>query len=180
MSQAALKEALSKTVKGIQDNPVMSRVVFEAQTALVEGVRCSGNVRNFSAITVDEPPELGGGDKGANPVELLLVSLGTCQEIMYAALASAMDIPLDSVRIELKGNMNFLGLMGMGEGKIPPGFQDISYETHLQSTADEKTLQMLVDAVETQCPILDTLVRSIKVSGKVILNGRSEYMVKAA
>ena len=55
MSQAALKEALSKTVKGIQDNPVMSRVVFEAQTALVEGVRCGGSVRGFP-IRRHRPP----------------------------------------------------------------------------------------------------------------------------
>lgn len=87
MSQQALKEALSKTVQGIQLNPAMSKVVFEAQTALIEDVRCSGQVRNFAPIVVDEPPELGGSDKGANPVELLLVSLGSCQEIMYAAMA---------------------------------------------------------------------------------------------
>ena len=53
MSQQSLKEALSKTVKGIQDNPVMSRVVFEAQTALVEDVRCTGQVRSFAPIVVD-------------------------------------------------------------------------------------------------------------------------------
>ena len=99
MSQAALKEALTKTVMGIQENPVMSRVVFEAQTALVEGVRCTGQVRNFSPITVDEPPELGGQDNGANPVELLLVSLGSCQEIMYAAMAAMMGIKLDEVKV---------------------------------------------------------------------------------
>ena len=41
MSQETLKAALGKTVQGIQENPAMSRVVFEAQTALVEDVRCT-------------------------------------------------------------------------------------------------------------------------------------------
>jgi putative redox protein len=170
MSQAALKEALSKTVKGIQDNPVMSRVVFEAQTALAEGVRCTGNVRNFPTIVVDEPPELGGQDKGANPVELLLVALGTCQEIMYAAMASMMGIKLDEVKVNLKGSLDLKGLFGM-DPAIPPGYQKITYETILRSSAPEEELRKLVEAVESHCPVLDTLVRPIDVTGKVTING---------
>ena len=134
MTQQSLKEALSKTVKGIQDNPVMSRVVFEAQTALVEDVRCTGQVRSFAPIVVDEPPELGGKDKGANPVELLLK-----------------------------------GLFGM-DPSIPPGYQKISYETVLRSPAPEAELRKLIEAVESHCPVLDTLVRPIEVTGKVTIN----------
>lgn len=170
MSQAALKEALTKTVQGIQKNPVMSRVVFEAETALVDGVRCSGKVRNFPLITVDEPPELGGQDKGANPVELLLVSLGSCQEIMYAAMASMMGIKLEAVKVNLKGSLDLKGLFGM-DPSVPPGYQKITYETMLSSSASEEDLRKLIEAVETHCPVLDTLVRPIEVSGKVTING---------
>jgi uncharacterized OsmC-like protein len=170
MSQAALKEALSKTVAGIQQNPIMSRVVFEAETALVEGVRCTGKVRNFAPIVVDEPPELGGQDKGANPVELVLVALGSCQEIMYAAMASMMGIKLDEVKVNLKGSLDLKGLFGM-DPAIPPGYQKITYETILTSSAPEEELRKLIDAVETHCPVMDTLVRPIEVTGKVTING---------
>jgi uncharacterized OsmC-like protein len=170
MSQASLKEALSKTVAGIQQNPIMSRVVFEAETALLEGVRCTGKVRNFAPIIVDEPPELGGQDKGANPVELLLVALGSCQEIMYAAMASMMGIKLDEVKVNLKGSLDLKGLFGM-DPAIPPGYQKITYETILKSSAPEEELRKLIDAVETHCPVLDTLVRPIEVTGKVTING---------
>lgn len=170
MSQQALKEALSKTVQGIQLNPAMSKVVFEAQTALIEDVRCSGQVRNFAPIVVDEPPELGGSDKGANPVELLLVSLGSCQEIMYAAMASMMGIKLDEVKVNLKGSLDLKGLFGM-DPTVPPGYQKISYETILTSSAPEAELRKLIEAVESHCPVLDTLVRPIEVSGKVMING---------
>lgn len=170
MSQQALKEALMKTVQGIQDNPVMSRVVFEAKTQLVEGVRCSGNVRDFAPMVIDEPPELGGQDKGANPVELLLVSLGACQEIMYAAMAAMMGIKLDEVKVDLKGSIDLKGLFGM-DPAIPPGYQKVSFETTLKSPASEEELRKLVEAVESHCPVLDTLVRPVEVSGKVMING---------
>ena len=170
MSQQALKEALSKTVQGIQDNPIMSRVVFEAQTALVDGVRCTASVRDFPPIIVDEPPDLGGGDKGANPVELVLVALGTCQEIMYGAMAAMMGIQLDEVKVNLKGALDLKGLFGM-DPSIPPGYQKISFETTLKSPASDEDLRKLVEAVESHCPVLDTLVRPIEVSGKVTING---------
>ncbi len=169
MTQEALKAALSNTVKGIQDNPLMSRVVFEARTALVEGVRCSGTVRDFPPMTVDEPPELGGTDRGANPVELVLVALGTCQEIMYAAMAAMMGIRLDEVKVDLKGTLDLKGLFGIDPG-IPPGYQKITYETVLRSPASAEELRMLVEAVESHCPVLDTLLRPVEVTGKVTLN----------
>jgi len=170
MSQETLKAALGKTVQGIQENPAMSRVVFEAQTALVEDVRCTGHVRHFAPIVVDEPPELGGQDRGANPVELLLVSLGACQEIMYSAMAAMMGIQLDEVKVSLKGSLDLKGLFGM-DPAIPPGYQKITYETLLRSPAPEAQLRQLIEAVESHCPVLDTLVRPIEVSGKVTLNG---------
>lgn len=170
MSQEALKKALSKTVKGIQDNPIMSRVVFEAQTALVEGVRCTGNVRDFAPIVVDEPPELGGHDNAANPVELLLVALGACQEIMYSAMASMMGIKLDGVKVNLKGSLDLKGLFGM-DPSIRPGYQKITYETILKSSAPQEELRKLIEAVEAHCPVLDTLVKPVEVTGKVTLNG---------
>ncbi len=169
MSQETLKTALSKTVQGIQANPAMSRVVFEAQTALVEDVRCTGHVRNFAPIVVDEPPELGGQDKGANPVELLLVALGACQEIMYSAMAAMMGIRLDEVKVSLKGTLDLKGLFGM-DPAIPPGYQKIAYETILRSPASEEELRKLVEAVESHCPVLDTLVRPVEVTGRVTIN----------
>ena len=153
MTQQSLKEALSKTVKGIQDNPVMSRVVFEAQTALVEDVRCTGQVRSFAPIVVDEPPELGGKDK----------------ELMYSAMASMMGIQLDEVKVSLKGSLDLKGLFGM-DPSIPPGYQKISYETVLRSPAPEAELRKLIEAVESHCPVLDTLVRPIEVTGRVTIN----------
>ncbi|MDP2821498.1 MAG: OsmC family protein, partial [Sulfuritalea sp.] len=103
-------------------------------------------------------------------VELLLVALGSCQEIMYAAMASMMGIKLDEVKVNLKGSLDLKGLFGM-DPAIPPGYQKITYETILTSSAPEEELRKLIDAVETHCPVMDTLVRPIEVTGKVTING---------
>jgi len=166
MDQKTLKEAFQKTIGAIQKDPKNAAAAFLAKTELVDGVKCSAKVRNFPAMTVDEPPELGGTDSAMNPVELILVALGTCQEIMYGACAALMDVPLKKVTIGVEGNLDLRGLFGMDES-IPAGYSSISFETIIDSDADEDTLKKLVDFVEAHCPVFDTLARSIAVSGSV-------------
>lgn len=178
MSQEQVKAALMKTIEGLQNNPAASKVIFRAETELVENVRCKGKVRNFPEMFTDEPPELAGGDTSMNPVELILVALGTCQEVMYSVYASAMDIPLDSVKCNLKGNLDLKGLFAL-DPNVSAGYSRISYETLIQSSASPEQLKQLAETVERHCPVLDTLQRPIKISGKVTANGKP-LSIKAA
>lgn len=170
MSQESLAAALGKTIEAIKQKPEAAKVVFRSQTELVEDVRCTAKIRDFDAMTVDEPPELGGSDAGANPVELLLAALGTCQEIMYGAYAAVMGVPLKSVKVDVKGYLDLRGLFGMDES-IPSGYQSVQYQTSIESDADEETLKQLVATVESHCPVLDTLTRPMEVKGEVSING---------
>ncbi|BBP04224.1 OsmC family protein [Sulfuriferula plumbiphila] len=170
MSQASVKAALLNTIESIKANPGAARLVFRADTELVEDVRCSAKVRDFASITVTEPPALGGKDEAMSPVELVLVALGTCQEIMYGAYASVMGVPLSKVKVGVKGNLDLRGLFAMDDA-VPPGFQKVTFETTIDSAADEATIKKLIETVESHCPVLDTLVRAIEVTGKVSING---------
>ena len=170
MSQANVKTAMMKIIDGIQAKPESSHVFFKAATEWQEDVRCTAKVRHFPPMTIDEPPVLGGQDAGQNPVELVLVALGTCQEIMYSAYASVMDIPLDSVKVNSKGNLDLKGMFGL-DPEVPAGFTDITFETTIESSADNAALLKLVEAAESNCPVLDILTRQVPVSGNVSING---------
>lgn len=171
MSQETVKAALMQTIAGIQGNAGAAKVVFRADTQLEEDVRCSAKVRDFPPMIIDEPSELGGADAGVNPVELLLIALGTCQEIMYGAYASVMGVQLNSVKVNLRGYLDLRGLLSM-DAAIPSGYQKIIFETQLDSPADLETLKKLVETVESHCPVLDSLVRAIEVNGQVTINGQ--------
>lgn len=47
---------------------------------------------------------------------------------------------------------------------------------YLQSSTSDEALKELIDVVERQCPLLDTLTRGVKVTGKVNINDRAEYV----
>ena len=171
-SQEHVKQAIQKMIQDVQRAPEQARLTYRAKTQWEEYVRCTSRVKKFEPMTVDEPPAFGGGDSAQSPVELLLTALGTCQEIMYSALASVMDIKLDEVKVDLTGHLDLHGLLGMGKDKgIPPGYIDVSFKTTLKSPESQEKLQALVDAVESQCPVLDTFQRKIDVTGTAIING---------
>ena len=171
MSRESVKNAILTTAESVKANPALGKVVFRASTQWLADVRCSAKVRGFAPLAVDEPPELGGQDSAANPVELVLAALGTCQEVMYAAYASVMGIQLDSVKVDVKGYMDLQGLLGLDES-VPAGYGRITFQTAIESPAGDEELRQLIEIVEGHCPLLDILCRAQQVTGTATANGR--------
>jgi uncharacterized OsmC-like protein len=121
---------------------------------------------------VDEPAAFGGDNLSASPVELVLAALGSCQIVMFSALAATRGIELEECEVTLKARLNVRGLLGIKEGKesVNPGFSNISYETKIKSSESKKIIRALVEDVENQCPVMDMLTRSVKIEGTALVN----------
>jgi putative redox protein len=175
MSQESIKEAVLATVEAIQKDPDVAKVRYSAETQWEEDVRCTGKVREFDPMVIDEPAAFGGGDSAVSPADVVLIALGTCQEIMYVALASTMDIPLEEVTVGVKADLDLRGLAGL-DPEIPPGLLEMTYDVKIKSSASIEDLKRLADVVENQCPLLDTITRGVKVTGKVNFNDSVDYV----
>jgi uncharacterized OsmC-like protein len=121
-------------------------------------------------ILSDSGPELAGYDLGPTSPELQLGVLGSCLTHVYEIQAALAEIPLDSLQVEVRGQIE----PRAGQ----PGFEDvprqphaISYEVHLQSPAGQDQLRALHQRVEEVCPILNLLTRPQHITGKVLRNG---------
>lgn len=172
MSQADIKTAIENLSAAIQANPAVANMTLTARTEWKGDTLCEVKVRNLPPMQVDEPPELGGSNQAMNPVELLLSALGTCQEITYSLWAAALGIPLDGVRVRVRGHLDAHGLLGL-DPEVPPGFGQIECATEIDSPADEETIRKLVETVENGCPVLDMLTRSVPVANSTGLNGQA-------
>ncbi|MBS0237990.1 MAG: OsmC family protein [Proteobacteria bacterium] len=169
MSTEHIKKTLLSAIDNIKANPGAAKVVFRASTELGEGMHCTSKIREFPAMSIDEPPELGGMDRGPNPVEVVLAALGTCQEIVYRAYGAVMGIPLESVKCDVRGHLDLRGLFAM-DPSVRAGFQKIMFETKIRSSASPEAMAKLVQVVETHCPVLNTLQVPVEVTGSVTLN----------
>lgn len=165
MNKEKLKQTLLKRIEEIQQRNNNSIVTFDTQTELIDGVKCKAKIRQFE-IDIDEPESLGGEDTAPNPVELVLAALGTCQEILYSAYSAVLGIPIDSVKVDVIGTLDLKGFFGLDSG-VNPGLQKVSYKTTITSKAKDSEIRKLIEVVEKNCPVLDTLKRPVIVEGQI-------------
>jgi putative redox protein len=157
-----LKQLIADTQAAFRSKPDAAKATFKSSSRLTEGFRSEISIRQHK-VAADEPAALGGADSGPNPVELVLAALGSCQEITYRAYATALGIPLDSVSVELAGDIDLRGFFAVDDS-VRPGFQNIRGTVNIESSASEAELQKLRAVVDAHCPVLDILTNKVPVS----------------
>lgn len=111
--------------------------------------------REFEFI-VDEPPALGGSNSGPNPVEYLIGAWAGCLNVVVHTVSEERQIDLDSVDIEIHGDLDPRKFLGAAED-VRAGFQEIQVQIDVESNADEETLEALRAEVEERCPVGDNI-----------------------
>ncbi|WP_067729108.1 OsmC family protein [Oceanobacillus damuensis] len=145
----------------------MALTTVSAKTYLKEGVLVETEARGHKVI-VDEPQNLGGTDKGMNPVELLLSSLGACQSIVARTYAKKFEIDLKNFWVELEGDIDLDGFLGKGD--VRPGFSDIRYTFHIETDAPAEKVEAYKEFIEAHCPVGDTIANTVSLeSTKVVV-----------
>ena len=115
-------------------------------------------------LVADEPPEIGGGDLGPNPIELLLASVASCLSMVIKMYAEDRGIKVNKIEVKAVGSLDIRGLMGED---VKPDLQSIDLEVVIDSPASRKELLKLLDIVEKHCPVADTLKSATPV--KIVL-----------
>ncbi len=84
-------------------------------------------------------------------------------------MAALRDITLDGLEFSIRGYFDRRG------GRVPDvpnrGFDEIRYETRIQSPEHPDRIKALVAEAERHCYVLSTLRRAVKISARVMLNG---------
>ncbi len=164
-----LKGVIDDTQAMYRSDPDKARLVFKTSSKLGGRFRSDVTIREHS-LTIDEPKGNGGSDMGPSPVEVILAALGSCQEITYRAYATALGIELDSVSVELEGDIDFRGFFAVDD-TIRPGYENIRAVVTIKSNAPAAELQKLRDVVNAHCPVLDILQNPVPVNLEFVTSG---------
>jgi len=113
-------------------------------------------IRQFHLVA-DEPPEVGGDDRGPKPTEFLLASLGSCKAITLQMYAERKGWPLRQVQVELQETSGGDAL----EGRVRDRPQ-IQALLHLEGDLDEEQRQRLL-VMADKCPIHKLLSASVDI-----------------
>lgn len=84
-------------------------------------------------------------------------------------MATLKDITLDALEFSIRGYFDRRG--GRVAGLPNRGFEEIRYETRIQSSEPSERIRELVEEAERHCYVLSTLRRAAKISARIVLNG---------
>src|SRR3989337_3249073 len=132
---------LSTNQKGVKKMTKNNITKFEAKLSIEEGLHVSSKIRTHS-LQIDEPRELGGTDKGPNPVELVLAALGGCQAIILKLYGQKLGVKIQSVETTVDGDLDLGGFMGVPG--VRPGFQKIQAITKIKAKGEPDKLKELL------------------------------------
>jgi uncharacterized OsmC-like protein len=169
-------EALETTVAAIQQDPSRAVVGFRVRTdwqgqtrstSIVEGYRLGGEeiARRFR-VEADEPLELLGTNTAPNPQELLMTAVNACMTVGYVAQAAIRGIALDACRIEMDGELDLRGFLGL-DPDVPAGYRRIDYVVTLEGDGTRDQYEEIHRAVMGTSPNYFNMARPIEMNGRL-------------
>jgi uncharacterized OsmC-like protein len=168
-------EQLFSTINLIKEKPDVAKFKFRASNRWIQGTHNRATVKDFYGALKeddsrepmnddeDEPPVLLGQNRGANPVEYLLVALSGCLTTSMIAHASAKGIEIRGVESRYEGDIDLRGFLGLSE-EVPVGYQDIRVYFKIDADLSEEEKEELVRMAQKYSPVFNTISKSAPVS----------------
>lgn len=168
----AAREALAKAPEGAQFK-------WRAACEWKEGTHSHSTVEGFYglgqeqhhkrtfAFDSDHPEVFASEDKGATPVEYVLVGLASCLTAGIAAVAQNRNIQLRSVKATVEGDMDLQGILGIDE-EVRNGFGGIKVTYNIDADAKPEDIEALVAQSQKRSAVYDVVTNPTNVT--VVVN----------
>jgi uncharacterized OsmC-like protein len=160
-----IREVIERTTRAVLKNPTAAQASYQVDSHLVGATEV--HVRAGSRrLVIDEPAELGGTNLGSNPIDHALAALGSCQAITYRFWSEKLGIPFDRLSIEVDGDLDFRGFLGLSDD-VRPGLEGVRVNVHITGPAPRAEYERLHAEVERHCPMLDVFRNQVLASTKL-------------
>jgi uncharacterized OsmC-like protein len=113
--------------------------------------------KSETVLDFDHPAVLVGADNGPTPVEYLLHALAACLTAGVANIAAVRGVELTKVTSVVEGDIDLLGILGLSDGSVRNGFEQIRVTFHLEGDADDETLRGIVEQSRRRSAVYDVL-----------------------
>ncbi|HEV7861346.1 MAG TPA: OsmC family protein, partial [Acidimicrobiia bacterium] len=97
-SPPSIRDAVDAARQKVGDDPTRAVVRLRTEARMEEGTRVDIRAGTFE-FAADEPVSVGGTGTAANPVQMALAALGSCQAITYRYWAEELGLRLDGVTV---------------------------------------------------------------------------------
>jgi uncharacterized OsmC-like protein len=160
---------LFATLDAVKDQPEIARFQFRASNTWVSGAHSRSTLSGFygarqemehkhvTVIDADHPEVLVGEDAAPSPVEFLLHGIAACLTAGVANVAAARKVDLKKVTSTVEGDIDLQGILGLSDGSVRNGYEQIRVTFHIEGDADDDILRGLVEQSRKRSAVYDAL-----------------------
>lgn len=164
------KPAVEKSLRDLKSmSQAEAATTSKAVVTLVANQHSIAVTRGFNLVQ-DEPASVAGGALGPTPTDYFMAALGTCQNVVFVRYAALGQLPIEALETTVAGTWDRRGLYGIGG--VDPGFQEITLETRVSTSAPVEKVAEVARRTRRGCPIFATLRRETALTVRLVVNGR--------
>jgi len=164
---------LFATLDAVKGNNEIAKFQFRASNTWVSGTHNRSTIHGFygamqemehasaHVFDADHPAVLVGSDNGPTPVEYVLHALAACLTAGIANIAAARNVNLTSVTSTVEGNIDLLGILGIGDG-VRNGFEQIKVSFKMEGD-DPAKLRKIVEQSTARSAVYDIVTNGVPV-----------------
>jgi uncharacterized OsmC-like protein len=172
-------EALIAAREALAEAPEAAQFRWRAACEWKNGTHSHSTVEGFYGLgqeqqrkstftfDADHPEVFASEDKGATPVEYVLVGLASCLTAGIAAVAQHRNIQLRSVTAIIEGDMDIQGILGM-DRDVRNGFGGIKVTYKIDADAKRDEIEALVAQSQKRSAVYDIVTNPTNVT--VVVN----------
>ena len=171
-------EALLGAREALTEAPEAAQFQWRATCEWQNGTHSSSTVEGFFGLgeeqkhvtqfkfDADHPEVFASEDKGATPVEFVLVGLAGCLTAGIATVAQNREIQLNSVKATLEAGMDLQGILGIDD-EVRNGFDGIKVHYEIDADASEEDIAALVAQSQKRSAVFDIVANPSNVTVEV-------------
>jgi len=168
-------EALLAAREALTEAPEGARFKWRATSEWVNGTHSRSTVEGFYGLggeqkhrqkfqfDSDHPEVFASEDKGATPVEIVLVGLAGCLGAGIASVAQNRNIQLRSVKATIEAGMDLQGILGIDEN-VRNGFDGIKVHYEIDADATQDEIAALVAQSQKRSAVFDIITNPTDVT----------------
>lgn len=172
-------EALQRTIESIKKDASLAATRWKVKSRWVDGTRTDHDVNSVEIggeevyrqfqIQIDEPHELCGSNQFANPQEYLLAATNACMMVGYSAVAALMGITLSKLELEITGDIDLRGFLGIDQD-IAPGYESLHYLVRISGDGTPDQLRQLHQTVQRTSPNYHNISQPIALTCDLVID----------
>ena len=174
--------ALLEAREALTEMPAAAQFKWRATCNWENGTHSSSTVEGFFGLgeeqnhvkqftfDSDHPEVFASADKGATPVEFVLVGLAGCLTAGIASVAQNRNIQLKSVKATLEAPMDLAGILGI-DSDVRNGFDGVTVKYEIDADASKDDIEAIVAQSQKRSAVFDIVANPTNVTVEVNKTG---------